>query len=148
MSYATRAQLIARLTPKTAQQLTRQSDEGPLYTAALDAALAWAYGQINSYLAVRYKVPIGAAYADAVAMLAQAELTLAEWQLWSSHGAVMAEGVKAKHDTTIAWLRDVAAGKAAIPAETVPTEAPAAGNVSASVVGAARVMSRAELDGF
>jgi len=147
MSYATRQALIHRLTPAVYDRLTGlgQTDDG--YAANADAALEWASGVIDSYLGERFSVPVSEAYTAARAMLAEVELALAEWLLWSRHGQSVPEGVAAKQDQMMRWLRDVADGKARPPGG-LPDATAGTGSWSGIVVGADRAFSRDDLEGF
>lgn len=118
MSYASRSDLEQAF---TAVEVRNLEAPGRDIVAALTAADA----EIDSRLAVRYVVPItGAVPADVSRRLTQAACNIARYQLYSDAAT---EDVTARYASEIAWLRDVAAGKALLPG--VPLKAADGANV-------------------
>ncbi len=140
MAYATRRELIDRLTDAVATSLSASD-------AVIDEALAGADGEVNSYLAGRYRVPVDAGHTQAASLLRTATLNLAEWQLWTRRGREIPPRIQDARQASIGWLRDLAAGRAVLPAAT--TIAAATVNApAASIAGSSSVMTQSSMDGW
>jgi phage gp36-like protein len=70
-------------------------------------ALAMAIATADSYMAVRYVTPVD----SAGAVLRHAVLDIARYTLWDDRAP---EEVRLRYEDALKWLRDVAAGKAAV----------------------------------
>jgi phage gp36-like protein len=130
MAYATRTDLTRFGLPTAA--LTGVS------TDAQDAALEAASDVADSYMRSRYALPL-TGYGDD---LKRAVCHVAAWDLLTTRGYDPARGgdeaVKLRHDTAIAWLKDVSAGRAAVsggnttPGPSRPSRVASAASVSSS----------------
>lgn len=107
-------------------------------TEAQDAALEAASRVADSYLRSRYALPL-TGYVDD---LKRAVCHVAAWDLLTTRGYDPNRGgdeaVKLRHDTAIAWLKDVCAGRAAVsggnttPGPSRPSRVASAASVSSS----------------
>lgn len=113
MSYATEQDMRERFGERELVQLTDQTGRGVVDTAVLDRALADADRIIDSYLRARYTLPLDASVV-AASGLALAAANIARYLLM---GAQATEEVAARHRDTVAWLKDIAAGRASLGAE-------------------------------
>lgn len=120
MTYATEAKFDASFSASERQQLLA-GREGGFEQVAKDAQ-----GEIHSYLATRYAVPVDPAPSRLVAVA----LDIARYRLYDDAAP---EQVQQRYDHAVKWLRDVAAGKASltaddgtpIPEADTPTAGPA-----------------------
>ncbi|MCR9089869.1 MAG: DUF1320 domain-containing protein [Proteobacteria bacterium] len=121
MPYATEAKFDASFSPGERQQLLT-GREGGFEQVAQDAD-----GEIHSYLATRYAVPVDPAPSRLVAVA----LDIARYRLYDDAAP---DTVQKRYEAAIKWLRDLAAGKAALTADdgsAIPeAEAPTSGPVS------------------
>ncbi len=121
MAYATRAQMISRFGEP---QLIALTDRLPPLTGAivdsvLDQALADASGEIDTYLAARYAVPL----ATVPEVIERICCQIAHYYL---HAQVATPKVEADHKWATQLLRAIAAGDAAIgTTDAGATQAPA-----------------------
>lgn len=92
-------------------------------TAVLDAAIADAEAEVNSYLAQRYALPLP----EVSAAVQRATYDVLRYRL---HNDGADEGVRNRYTDAIKWLRDVVAGKAGIGVTTDEPDETAAGTVS------------------
>jgi len=120
---------------------TGEPDEAAL-EACLDAinqALDVADGTINSYLASRYTLPLTVT----PAVLKKTALDLARHEL---HKERATEEITKRRDNAIAWLKDLASGKATLGAPTLDSGVNASG--IRIVPSAGRTFSSDSLDAF
>ena len=120
MPYATKDDLVPRrLSEAELAQLTSDDGKGETNTDVVDQVLAEASGKIDSYCRQRYAVPLQ--QSEQVKGLC---LDLAVALLFQRKRREMATIANA-HDAAIAFLKDVAAGKAALdqPAGAQPQHA-------------------------
>lgn len=82
---------------------------------AVDRAIAAAESLADSYLRSRYTVPV----ADPPDQLVEAVSHIALWSLYRGPGP---EHAKLRRDEAVAWLKDVGAGRADLPAVDPITE--------------------------
>lgn len=118
MPYATPDDLIAAFGLDEVIAVTDRANTGKVDTAVALEALARASGEADSYLAARYALPLAAvspALVTAVCDVARYRLTGGE----ASQTEVIAERYKA----AIAWLRDIATGRAMLPGAVAPAQA-------------------------
>lgn len=119
-NYASNQQLIDRFEDEAAvAHLTHNPDGSPdqeLLTRAIDSA----EGLIESYLAMRYDVPVDvSADLRLAASLRGVTLDLAQFNLMSANSLVP-DSMKLIYDRVLKWLQDIAAGKAVLPAAATP----------------------------
>lgn len=146
MAYITNADIEERLGSATYVQLTDDDGDGQADAGVVDEARLGAEGEVNSYLARRFQVPIDlATHADLADVLASFTLDLAECRLRARRPPVPRD-VLDKRAQAIDWLSRVAEGSA-----DLPSAAPIAANTTRGIIGATageeRVLSREELSG-
>lgn len=146
MSYIANTDIEERLGSATYVQLADDDGDGVADVGVVDEARLGADGEVNSYLARRYQVPIDLAVHTAVAgVLASITLDLVELRLRSRRPPVPQDAVR-KHGQAMAWLRGVADGQIELPS-LVGVAASSARGTIAAVTGEDRVLSREELAG-
>jgi phage gp36-like protein len=144
MPYCTQADIEAALGGSA--RLVKLADfdgDGEADAAVVAAAIAYADGIINTYLAPKYTVPV--TDAAALAALAPHAANLAVYKLNRNRG-FKAEEEKADHDASIRFLRDLASGLGTLGNTSAPA-AQAADNGVESTHSAASDF-RDSLDGF
>lgn len=109
MTYAVQADMVTALGSNELVQLTDRADPatGLIDAAVLTRALEAADGEINSYLAARYTLPL----ASVPVILRDCAIDIARYRL---HDRGLPDLVADNYKHRIAWLRDVAAGKASV----------------------------------
>lgn len=114
MPYATQADMQTAFGADELIQLTDRADPpvGAIDTAVLDRALEAADGEIDSYLATRYALPL----ASVPVILRDCAADIARYRL---HGRGVPERVEKAYQARVAWLRDVARGVAGIGVDTL-----------------------------
>lgn len=147
MSYVANEDIETRLGPTAYVQLTDDDEDGSADPAVVDEAREGAEGEVNSYLARRYAVPVDlSSYGELEALLKTVVLDLVEHRLHSRRPPVPAD-VKAKRQSAVEWLARVASGAVELPAGKTVSANPATGFRAAST-GNARVLSRDELESY
>lgn len=109
MTYALQADMQTALGDDELIQLTDRADPpvGAIDTAVLTRALEAADGEIDSYLAARYSLPL----ASVPTILRDCAVDIARYRL---HDRGVPDRVKDAYKDRIAWLRDVAKGAASL----------------------------------
>lgn len=117
--YATQADMTTRFGVDELVQATDLADPstGAINVATLEAALADAQSEIDSYLATRYTLPL----ASPPAVLTRLACDMARYYLWRENPS---EAVAQRYQDAVAFLKNVAKGLAALDV-VVPTDAPA-----------------------
>lgn len=105
MAYATLQNLIDRYGEATILAVADRDRDGVADAAVVAGALADASDTIDSYVVVRYRLP----FATPPPILTRQACTLAFAAL---HGDMPTEGAKTDAEKAIAWLKDIAAGRA------------------------------------
>lgn len=146
MAYITNADIEERLGSEACVQLTDDDGDGQADVGVVDEARLGAEGEVNSYLARRYQVPIDlTTNTDLADVLASFALDLAEYRLRARRPPVPKD-VLNKRDQAIEWLSRVADGSVELPSAT-----PVAANTTRGTLGATtgdkRLLSREELSG-
>jgi phage gp36-like protein len=139
--YCTQDDLLALIPPTELAQLTAESGDTPDAAVVADA-IAQAGAEIDSYLAVRYRLPL-AATPDRIKSLAA---DIAIYHLYSRR-SLMHQVRLDKYTQAIAFLKDVAAGRARILGADAAEEPGAAENV-VEVTSSGRVFSRDKMGGW
>lgn len=126
MPYLTEAEFIERFGNAEAVRLTDEAHTGTVDAAKLDAALADASETADTYLAVRYGVPL----ATAPAAVKQIVADLTRERLYKDRPTPQ---VTANADRARSMLRDFAAGRATlllgdVVADEIATQAPVVGS--------------------
>ncbi len=120
MAYIDNADIILRVTNDTAVQLT--SETGSVVdTTVLDDVRESAEAEVESYLSVRYYVPVDVSGDTKLArLLKDVTLHLAIYKLYSRRPIKVPETVEKARDDTIKWLVRVTQGRVLLPATVTP----------------------------
>lgn len=135
MAYATSQEMIDRVGIDALTAVADRDGDGAVETEAITAALDDASADIDSYLAVRYPLPL----AQTPAAVKRVCFDIAMYHL---SGNRTTEEVEKRYNNAIAWLRDVAKGVAGLGNE--PAETASSG---ASFTSSTKLMTRDELEG-
>ena len=119
MPYATQQDMLDRFGDEELLQLADRDDSGVIDTAVLDAVLKDAEELIDSYLAKRYQLPLS----NVPQSLVRISASIARYFLYKDEPT---DAAQKGYDNAIAWLKDIAAGKALLDAEGVEPDAAAA----------------------
>ncbi len=145
MSYANLSDLRERLGDRAYVQLTDDTGSGVADDGLAAEALRGAEGEMNSYLARRYAVPVQVAdEPDVAALLKAVALDLAEYRLYGRRPSVP-DHVRMNRDAAIRWLQLVADGHTILPARREPAGNPATG-IAGEISGSPRVLTRDEME--
>lgn len=143
MDYATQADIIA-LYGADALVVADRTGDGAIEHAAVARALASAKGEIDTFLHVRYTLPL----TEVPEHLKTLCIDIAVYRLALS-AAVMTDEVKERYKNAIDTLKLIAAGKAALvfaPVAPAPGETPLPSGPQAIVVGGPpRLFSRDQM---
>lgn len=146
MPYITPDLLELRLGAAALVQLADDDGDGVADAAVIEETIAAAEGEVDSYLAARYAVPVDlSAYPAAVGVLRGFVLDLAEYRLRARRPPISESAVR-RRDEAVAWLRHVAGAAVDLPAVGAPP-----GQVrgrAAATTGHRRVLSHDELEDF
>lgn len=147
MSYVTDADIERRLGPAAFVQLTDDAGTGSADLEVVAEARDGAVGEVNSYLARRFRVPIDVGlHVELGSILATVTLDVVAHRMHSRRPPIPPE-VAARYALTVGWLAKVAAGDVALPAESMLAGADASGIVAKSS-GNEAVLSRDGLAGL
>lgn len=137
MSYVSIPDLVTAYSEQALIDLTDRDDppSGAIVEAVVLAAIQRACAEVDSYLGQRYGVPL----ADVPVAVADATLTIT-WYRLHPDGAD-APALRIRYEDAIRWLRDVAAGRAALPGVVNNAASPAV-SLAQVVAGPARVFGR------
>ncbi len=146
MSYITNEDIERRLGSPAYVQLTDDDGNGSANEDVVDEVRLGAEGEVNSYLARRYAVPIDlTAHPELAGTLATIALDIAEYRLRVRRPPAPAEAI-ALYEHALHWLNQAADGKAELPSAGAVSPNPAHGPV-AKITGDARILTREELSG-
>jgi phage gp36-like protein len=106
MAYCTSDDILKHIPEPELAQLTAETGEAPDLEVVNDA-IAAADAEIDSYLGVRYSLPLAA---PAPARIKALSVDMAIYHLHSRRG-IMPEVRRDKYKDAVAFLRDVAAGR-------------------------------------
>ena len=135
MAYATAQELIDRVGSDAVSAVSDRDGDAVVEEEAITAALDDASADVDSYLSVRYPLPI----ATPPAAVKRVTIDIAMYHL---SGNRTTEEVEKRYKNAIAWLRDVSKGVAGLGSD--PVEASVGG---ASFTAADRQMTRTKLSG-
>lgn len=139
MTYATQANLIDRFSEAQLLQIADQDGDDVLDTDVIDRALADADAECDSYIGVRYDLPLPSTPARLVGVAAD----IAFYRL---HPAAQPEDVRTRYLDALKWLQAVATGNAIL---DVGGEEPSQqGGGQVEITQSQRVFSRDKLVGF
>lgn len=143
MSYITNSMLELRVGAAAYVQLADDDGDGVADVAVVDAIRLAAEGEVNSYLATRYGVPVDlAAFPELSGLLVSVTLDLAEYRLRVRRPPVPLEMLRRRAEA-VDWLTNVAAGVLTLPAPGLPTTD--SRGIVAAAVGNDRVLTHDEL---
>ena len=146
MAYVTNSDIELRLGQAVYVQLTDDDGNGTADAAVVDEARLAAEGEVNSYLARRFAVPVDVTtHADLAAVLKSVTLDAVEYRLRVRRPPVSSDGTR-RYLQAIEWLEGVAQGIISLPAQSELAPNPAQGP-SAQTTGEERLPSRDELRG-
>ncbi len=144
MAYITNADIQERLGNDSYVQLTDDDGNGSADVGVVNEARLAAEGEVNSYLARRYQVPINlTTHPDLADLLASITLDLVEFRLRSRRPPVP-EDAKLRQSQALDWLARVADGRVDLPSATAIAGNTARGPL-ATTTGEARLLTRDEL---
>lgn len=141
-NYIVQADLLKDITDAQLTQLTDDLNTGAIVTAIVDAMIADAEAEFDSYVAVKHTVPL-AAPIPAEAVRLTKDLTI--YHLWGRRHKVP-EDVETRYDNAIAKLKDIAKGLATLGVDPPPAESSKAS--AGEVSGPERIFSRDKMGGF
>ncbi len=134
MAYCTQDDLLKMMPAAELAELTAEAGDVP-DSAVVAEAISEADAEIDSYLAVRYQVPLSPVPARVKAL----SLTLAICRLFSRR-SVMPAARRQDYEAALAFLRQAAAGQVAI--QEGPGPGPASGQEVEDFTGARRLFGR------
>lgn len=146
MAYIANTDITQRLGSATLLQLADDDGDGVADTGIVDEARLGAEGELNSYLARRFRVPIDlSAHPELTDVLMSVTLDLVEYRL-RGRRPPMPEDTRRKRTAAIEWLRGIADGSIGL-----PSVSQVATNTNRGLLGHAggeeRLLSRDELSG-
>ncbi len=146
MAYISDADIQERLGDATYIQVADDDGDGTANAGVVMEARLAAEGEVDSYLAARFPVPIDlTVHPELSSLLASITLDLVEVRLRSRRPPVP-QDVLRRGATTREWLARIADGTIALPSATQMTTNPARG-MTGLVTGEERLLSRDELSG-
>lgn len=141
MPYSTQADILNRMTQQELVQLTDDAGTGVVDAAKVDAAIAAADSLIDAYAGARYALPL--ASSEQVRTLS---VDLAIFELEKRRRRIRDVTQQAR-DQALAFLRDVAAGRATLEQAATPQAAEASAE-KPDRQAQPRVFENDKLDGF
>lgn len=111
MAYATVENLFSLFGEEEITLLSNRGASPELNREALEAAIAYAASEVDSYLAARYAVPLTDPVPPVVMMVTA---DIVRYRLTSGDVSEK-DAIVARYKTTVAWLRDVASGVVSLP---------------------------------
>lgn len=144
MSYITNNDIEQRIGSAAYVQLTDDAGSGSADADKVDEARLGAEGEVDSYLARRYAVPVDlVTHAVLAGLLRSVTLDLAAYRLYSRRPPIPADVVD-RRAAAVGWLRAVAEGRVELPSATAVAPNPATG-VAGKATGATRILNRDDL---
>lgn len=150
MAYVTTQQLGMRLGAALYARLTDRVNGTTGDEAVAQQIIDEAEAEADSYLARRFRTPVDlAAHPELGGVLEARVLDLAEYNAWKSSPFVSdpPQRVHALQQTALRWLKDMAAGRVALPAAGPPASATAEDNAPRYST-QPRTFTSSELDGL
>jgi len=146
MAYIINEDIEARVGADAYVQLTDDAGSGVADEGVVAEARLGAEGEVDSYLARRFRVPVDVtAYPELAGLLSSLALDLAEYRLRMRRPPVPEDVVRRRREA-IDWLEGVSSGRVEPPAASALL--PAAGVSGAASVGNERVLSRDEMSDY
>lgn len=133
MFYISAAGLIARRGEAELVSLSDQDPDSDIDYAPVNAAIRDAEGEINSYIGVRYDLPLpGVTDIDTPedntavpAVLRRVAIDITVYRLAVDYGGTLTDEKRRRYDDALNWLKAVAAGQSVLGSDDEP--APAGG---------------------
>ena len=123
MAYATTEQVIERYGAGTVQVLTDRDGDGAVDPVVLDRALADAAAEIDTYLAVKYDLPLFSSPASPPAVLTRLAVDIAVYRLAAEADRATDER-RRRYEDAVKLLERIARGEASLgPADPPPSAA-------------------------
>lgn len=144
MAYSTQADILKRISSAELSQLTSEVED-VIDSAVVDEMIATADAEINSYVAVRYAVPV----ASPPAFIKACSVSIALYRLFERRAARLGginDAIKAGYDNAINTLKAVAAGKMSLGVDPPPAASTTAKKVEFSAD--ERIFTKDDLEGF
>ncbi len=107
MPYATLQDLLTYKGEDVVTLLSDKDGDGHYDEPVVDRALAAAEGIVNSYLSNKYQLPLS----ETPTEIREAVLDIAVYKLADGPGK-LTDDIRRRYEDVIAWLRDLAGGKA------------------------------------
>ncbi len=126
--YCTYEDLETRLGAEDLAALADYDGDGAADQAVVQQAVESAEAIIDSYLGIRFAVPVLDEEGRAPAVLKTRAVNLAVYFLRLARDSVT-EDARAQHEADVEWLRLVASGKGGLGVEPAPAESPGATEV-------------------
>ncbi len=127
MGYISNADVEQRMGPVAYVQLSDDAGSGTADESVVNEARLGAEGELNSYLAGRYAVPVDlAVHPELEAVVVSFVLDLVEYRLHGRRPPIP-EGIVQKRTNAIEWLSRLSAGEVQLPGMTPIGANPAAG---------------------
>ena len=146
MAYITNADIQERLGSAAYVQLTDDDGDNQADVGVVDEARLAAEGEVNSYLARRYEVPIDlTVHPELADVLASMTLDLVEYRLRLRRPPVGKQALETRAQA-ISWLTRVADGRIDLPSAT-PVATSTIRGVLGETTGEQRLLTRDELSG-
>ena len=147
MAYITNADIEQRLGNDTYVQLTDDDGDGLADVGVVDEARLGAEGEVDSYLARRFKVPVNlVTYPEVAGLLMALTLDIVELRRRSRRPPVPDEA-RERAQRTIEWLRKVSEGRAEMPSSVRLPDSTSVGTRSVTS-GETRRLTHDELSDF
>ena len=125
MGYITNDDIKTRLGTTTYLQLTDDDGNGSAAAGVVDEARLGAEGELDSYMATRYTVPLDLSGEPALAAVIKSfALDLAVYRLHSRRTPIPSD-ISKRRDEATTWLNRVALGYVQLPASVALRENPA-----------------------
>ena len=124
MAYCTQSDIEKRIGEEDLTRLSDYDGDGSPDAAVVTQAIEDAQSDIDSYLQVKYSVPVS----PVPNVLRKRTVTLAVYYLMLGRDSVTDDWRHA-YDEVISWLKDIVAGKAELGIEPKPTESTGSGGV-------------------
>lgn len=117
MPYTTTQDLIDAYSEDQVRSWSDSAQGAEINEGVVTKARASAHSKVNSYLSVRYAVPVSSPQSD----VKDAEVAITAWLLAQSPGFVLTDEIKERYKDAVKWLQDVSAGRANIDAPLAQT---------------------------
>lgn len=121
--YCTRQDIEGRISAVALQDWADLDGDGSEDAGVVERAIASADALIDSYLGVRYPVPV----APVPPVLTRMAVALAVWSLATGKGFDVEsadKSLKLDQEAALAWLKDIGRGQATLPAAAATPSAP------------------------